>query len=201
MPENEQFTFVVDINRLIELKLGFEEYFIIHCISTNNEQLILSYVKNCKFIDTSVFKKLEADGYIRIKTTPNGVINFRLLSLAEKSESILCDRAAILDLEKQFGEFRKCYPLSVQAGKQVRRLQGNLKRCKQLYDKLLMETTHEILCKCAELYTQEKYKTNSQMYMQNLETWLHQRNYEQYLEDINKTTTFTDPNTKFTDDI
>ena len=104
-------------------------------------------------------------------------------------------------LEKQFGEFRKCYPLSVKSGNQVRRLQGNLKRCRQLYEKVLMETTHEILCKCAELYTQEKYRTNSQMYIQNLETWLHQRNYEQYLEDIDKTTTFTNPNTNFTDDI
>ena len=63
-----------------------------------------------------------------------------------------------------------------------------------------METTHEILCECAKLYTQEKFKTGNQIYMQNLETWLNQRNYEQYLDDIGKTTNFT-TNTNFTDDI
>lgn len=198
---NEELTFSVDINKLIELNLGFEAYFVLYCIAKEDEKLILSYVKNCKFIHTDVFKKLEADGYINIKETPNGVINFRLLSLAAKGKSLFYKTVSPLDMEKQFGEFRQCYPMTVKAGNQVRRLQGNLKRCRQLYEKLLMETTHETLCRCAELYTQEKYKTNSQMYMQNLETWLHQRNYEQYLEDISKTTNFATGSTDFTDDI
>ena len=65
-----------------------------------------------------------------------------------------------------------------------RRLHGNLKRAKELYNKLLLETTHDILCKAAKLYHQEKIRANSEMYMQDLSVWLNQKNYLLYVDDI-----------------
>lgn len=195
-----KFNFLVDINTLIAHKMGFESYFVLHCIATKNEALMLSYTRNCKLIDTTVFRQLEKNNYITIDGEKEGKIYFKLLSLASFGEEILRDSITPIDLEKQFGEFRACYPSSVKSGLTSRRLHGNLSKCKKLYEKLLMETTHEILCKCAELYTQEKFKTGNQIYMQNLETWLNQKNYEQYLDDVEKTTNFT-TNTDFTDDI
>ena len=78
-----------------------------------------------------------------------------------------------------------------------RPLQGNLSKCKKLYEKLLLETTHEILCKAADLYTDEKMKSGDQMFMQALEAWLFQKNYQIYLEDIDKPII----QNNFTDDI
>ena len=59
-----------------------------------------------------------------------------------------------------------------------------------------METTHDILCKTAQLYTQEQFKSG-QIYMQSLETWLFQKNYTQFLQDLDKQIEKAD----FTDDI
>ena len=197
---DNRFNFTVDINTLISNKIGFEAYFILKCIATRNEDLMLSYTRNCKLIDTAVFKQLQKDSFIDIKGDEEGKIYFKLLSLASKGEALVSESQVPFDLEKQFGEFRACYPASVKDKLTTRRLHGNLSKCRKLYEKLLMETTHEILCECAKLYTQEKFKTGNQIYMQNLETWLNQRNYEQYLDDIGKTTNFT-TNTNFTDDI
>lgn len=197
---DERFNFTIDINTLIKQKLGFEAYFILHCISTNDEDLMLSYIQNCKQINTDIFKQLQKDGLINIEENKEGKIYFKLLSLTNNSLERSFGPTPTIDLEKQFGEFRAFYPSNVKQGLTTRRLHGNLSKCKKLYEKLLMETTHEILCKCADLYTQEKFKTGNQIYMQNLETWLNQKNYEQYLDDIKKTTNFTTI-TNFTDDI
>ncbi len=85
--------------------------------------------------------------------------------------------------EHNFEDFRTFYPMRVKDGFISRPLHGNLKKCRSLYDKLLMETTHDLLCKCAKLYYEEKYNSNSLKYMQNLETWLNQKNYLLYIED------------------
>jgi len=194
-------TFEVDINTLIENKLGFEAYFVLYCLYTNDEELSSAYINNCKKIPTEVFTKLENDGYITVNTN-DGKIYFTLLSLTAKGESLLSNRKP-LQAENQFEEFRTHYPSSVKVpGKSVpRRLHSDLARCRKLYRNLMMETTHDILCKAADLYYEEKIKSGSTMYMQELATWLHQKNYQQYLEDINKTSNFTSKPPSFTDDI
>lgn len=194
-------TFEVDIYTLLESKLGFEAYFVLYCLYTNDEELISSYTSNCKKIQTEVFTKLETDGYITINTN-DGKIYFKLLSLTTRGKSLFDNRNPH-KVDSQFEEFRTHYPSSVKVpGKTVpRRLHSDLARCKKLYKNLMVETTHDILCKAADLYYQEKIKSGSTMYMQELATWLHQKNYQQYLEDINKTTTFTNSTPSFTDDI
>jgi hypothetical protein len=178
--------FEINIDTLFEAKLGFEAYFILYCIHTKNKQLITTYTTQCKKIETNIFKQLQTDGYLDIKNQSDHNIYFELLSLANKGIVLFSGINSTFDLEKQFGEFRTCYPMVVKEGLKSRRLHTDLSRCKKLYETLLMETTHDILCKCAKIYTAEKFKSNEQIYMQDLSTWLHQKNYLLYVEDVDK---------------
>mgnify|MGYP006274490927 CR=1 FL=1 len=192
--------FKIDIDKLIELNLSFEEYFVLYCIHTNNKKLITSYTNNCKKIKTYVFIDLESNGLINIKDRLDNNIYFELLSLTDKGKSLLSNRNP-LKSEDSFEEFRKFYPSIVRQGLETRRLHGNLKKCKSAYEKLLLETTHEILCKCATLYHREKIRSNSVIYMQNLETWLNQANYKQYLQDLEKEIVITNTENTQSEDI
>lgn len=175
--------FEFSINTVLESKLGFEAYFVLCCVHSKNKQLINNYTANCNKIDTKVFRKLQLDGFLDIKDHEGDSIYFDLLSLTSKGEAFF-ENHKTFDLEKQFGEFRLHYPMRVKEGFRSRPLQGNLSKCKKLYEKLLLETTHDILCKCAELYTNEKFKSGDQIFMQSLEAWLFQKNYQIYLNEI-----------------
>ena len=201
--------FKVDIDTILASKLGFEAYFVLYCLYTKNEQLLLSYCNKCKKINTDIFKELENSGLINIKINDKDRIYYELLSLTDKGQSLLMVKTdSVVNLldsttipeksEHNFEDFRTYYPSSVKEGYNTRRLHGNLKKCRSLYEKLLLETTHDMLCKCASLYYEEKYNSNSLKYMQNLETWLNQKNYIQYLDDarqLKETTNKTIENT------
>ena len=192
----------IDIDLLKTHKLGLEAYLILYCLINNNERLINEYIINCKKIPTEVFNKLRDEGYISYNTK-DGNITFRLLSVTEKGKSLYIGKPSSPNVTSQFEDFRKHYPNSVRIpGRTVpRRLHGDLARCRKLYSNLMMETTHEILCQAADMYYNEKLHSNSLQYMQDLATWLHQKNYQQYLEDIKKSANFTNKPTNFTDDI
>ena len=181
--------FKVDISKILASGLGFEAYFILYCLYTKDKQLIYDYTKKCKIINTKVFKELEEKKLIKIKAMPENNVYFELLSLTDEGRCLLLDagqsdtRCSALTSEHNFEEFLTYYPSMVKNGLTTRRLHGNRKKCRSFYDKLLLETTHDILCKCAKAYHNEKIRSNSVVFMQNLETWLNQRNYLQYIED------------------
>lgn len=181
--------FDVSMKTLVKHGLKFDAYLILHCLQKKNFDLISAYVSNCGAINTSIFNELEKQGYLKIDSQ-GGDIFFEHLFLTDKGKQLFTS----IDVDKLFGEFREFYPKSTPRG---RRLHGNLKRCKVLYAKLLEEVSHDVLCKCAKLYHEEKIRTNSQEYVQGLDVWLNQRNYEQYVEDIGKER----GDTAFTDDI
>lgn len=173
----------VNIKTILESKLGFEAHFVLYCIHNKTKDLIVQYTNQCKKINTDIFKSLESDGYLNITTTDTDKIYFELLSLTDKGQCLIAS-VRTLTSEKQFEEFKTFYPNKVKNGVEIRRLHGNLRKCKTSYEKLLLETSHDILCKCAKLYHNEKIRSNSEIYMQNLETWLNQKNYLQYVDDV-----------------
>jgi len=178
-------------DKIIDSKLGLEAFLILYCLSKNNKQLLQSYTNQCKKINTEIFKKLIDDDYLKVINGDLNKIYWELLSLTEKGAEILqkmetpMEETKSLMSDSNFEEFRKFYPSVVKSGFRTRRLHSDLKRSKDFYDKLLMETTHDILCKAAKLYHNEMIRSNSEFYMQNLPTWLNQKNYKQYLEEIN----------------
>lgn len=188
--------FEIDIKTLLESKLGFEAYFILYCIHTKDKDLITTYTLNCKKINTEIFNQLEKDDYLNISKRLDEHIHFEYLSLATRGHALFTV-ISTSQVEKQFGEFRTFYPMRVKEGLRSRPLQGNLAKCKKLYEKLLMETTHDVLCKTAQLYTTEMHKSGNQMFMQALEAWLFQKNYQIYADEASKPIV----ENNFTDDI
>jgi len=172
---------IIDVKTILEQGLSFEEYFIIYCVYKNDENLLHSYRNNVTF-PSDIFNILENKGFLNIKRAKNNLIFFESLSLTQKATELMKEDKTGLS---NFDEFRSFYPKIVHTHNGVpRRLHGNLKRAKELYNKLLLETTHDILCKAAKLYHQEKIRANSEMYMQDLSVWLNQKNYLLYVDDI-----------------
>lgn len=176
--------FQVDLKTLISLNLGFESYFLLYCIYSKDLELLSSYTKNCKLIDTSVFLNLANLGYITIEGEYNDktLFTFQMLGLTERGSGIFKSRISPAIAAQKFEDFRKNYPKEVKRGSRVlRRLQGDKNRCVNLYMNILNEgISHEVLCKAARIYSAEKQNDE---YIQLLVTWLSKREYEQYLND------------------
>ena len=184
---------ILDIDKIIDNKLGLEAYLILYCLYTKNKQLIQTYTNQCKKINTEIFNELIEANYISMNNSKDNKIYYELLSLTEQGALIAkkCLSPYVvkpnsLISEHNFEDFKHYYPSSVKEGVKSRKLHGDLRRCRISYDKLLLETTHDVLCKCAKLYHNEMIRSNSEYYMQNLVTWLNQANYKQYLEEANK---------------
>ncbi len=183
--------FVVDVKELSRLEIGLEAYLVLYCVFKKDERMLTTYTKKCKKIDTNIFSDLEGRGYVKINYEGGESVYFRSLSLTEKGNDLFSHKIITTPTLGNFDEFRACYPSSVKHGIEKRVLHSDLARCRKLYNELLGETTHEILCKCAKLYHNQQLKNNlvkpgSIMFTQALSAWLHQKNYLQYIDDINK---------------
>lgn len=172
-----------DLNILIEHKLSFEAYFIMFCLYNKKKDPLRRYTSNCRKIPNDVFDNLEKQGMIKISGNRE-IILYEDLELTDLGKNIINDKDNN-DYHKLFEELRLVYPKKTRGG---RVLHLDLKRCEQLYKKILKKdiTLHDKILKSAKLYHNEKLRTNSEEYMQNLASWLNQANYEHYFnEDVN----------------
>lgn len=199
---NKQF-----IETLINYELSLEGFLILYCLYIKDKDLLNSYTETCDKIKTDILQKLEYQELIKISSYDTHIY-FELLSLTEKGSRLislllqdcnpsLAGQTPLPRSEGNFDDFRTYYPKVIKQGGDIRRLHGNLPRCRKLYDKLLMETTHEILCKSAKAYYDEHKHSGNEKYMQNLETWLNKKMYLSYKEDLSDELEKTD----FTNDI
>lgn len=187
----------IELNTLVSLKLGFEAYFVLFSLYKKNEELIIAYTRTCKKIETAIFHNLQNDGYILIdeEALKTNIIRFKHLSLTDKGSLLFNDyEASRAEIRAKFDDFRSNYPKKTING---RYLHNNMSKCIDLYTKITQEITHEELCKCARLYVKAQKVANSEKYMQLLETWLNQKNYQQYLEEVE----IREEEDTFTDDI
>jgi len=175
--------FNIDLNILLGNQLTFEGYFILWCLNYKNETTLLEYIKECRKIPTEIFDLLEVQQLITIKRQQliNNKITFNSLEITKQGSNLF----EVQDFDQLFEELKQSYPKEVGNKLNKRRLHTDLKRCKALYKKIINDDIelHKNICKSAIMYHQEKLKTNSEIYMQNLATWLHQENYNQYLEE------------------
>lgn len=172
---------LISINKAIENSLTLEEYFIIYALFHNAEDILIAYTKKNK-INTVIFENLKLKGYINYKDEHKNELYFELLSLTDFG--LLVFNNPLDKSEYNFESFRKIYPTKVTDNFIVRRLHGNLAKCKKLYEKLLLETTDYNLSRCLKLYVDEQLKNNNGIYMKNLETWLSQKLYKNYIDDL-----------------
>lgn len=177
--------FNVSLETCLEKKIGFEAYFIMWCLYNSKEEDLLKYVEVCKQIPTEEFISLQEKGYLIIVPIYDDKgklqIHFHSMKLTKSGKDLF----EVADFNTLFEEFRTYYP---KTGGKDRKLQLDLKRCRALYKKAISNDIdrHKLLCICAKLYYEEKQRTNGQDYLQLMATWLHQENYEGYMDEAIK---------------
>lgn len=174
-------TIKINIKKLIEAKLTIESYFILECVYREDQTTLELYVKNSGKMDKFCFNNLIENSYLM---NIDGDITFDKLKLTPKALNIL-GYNSFLDHKRYFKELRAVYPKK--SGK--RSLHQDLNGCERKYKSIIdSEEMHTIILKCVELYLKELKDTGRMEYIQLLGTWINQRNYEQYLEDITNNT-------------
>ncbi len=168
----------ININNVIKSALNLEEYFILDCLNKGNKDLLEQYVRSCGIMEISRFDNLFKLGMIEAFDAEN--ILFSGLKLTPKAlKTCGWDKS----FEDYFKELRETYPK--QAGKSGRQLHKDLPRCKKLYREIVdCEDTHNMIIKAIKLDVEHHRKNGGLEYLQMLSTFLHQRNYEPYLEQL-----------------
>jgi len=186
----------INITELISLKLNLEGYLVLYCLYHKEKTLLRKYTTSCRKIDTEVFQELQKEEFITIANN-SGNLYYESLSLTDKgSQSVEAVSKDSKPLESDsnlkvshdgFTSFRSIYPNTVRRGEEKRQLHTDLERSEKLYNKLLLETTHDILCKAAKAYHEEHIKRNSEIFMKALPTWLNQKVYLAYIDNLEET--------------
>lgn len=182
--------FSVNFNKLFTNKLKIEEYFILFCLITENEELLIKYITHCGNIDTQVFQKLRNSGFIILSNEID--ITFSSISITDETKKLF-NMSQDTSFELLFRELLSTYPKSVKritGG--TRPLHNDLARCKKLYKSTLINKgeislnldLHQKILLCVQKYYKDHLKDNKQEFMQLLATFLSQRTWEQYLEEV-----------------
>lgn len=182
-------TISVDLNKLYANKLKLEDYFILYCLVNKDEELLVKYTTQCGGIDTNVFQKLRNSGFIILSDEVN--ITFNSIRITEQTKTLF-NVIEEDSFESLFTELRSVYPKSVKrltGG--VRPLHNDLPRCKKIYKQTLKDCNftlnidlHRKILLCVQKYHRDHLKDNKQEFMQLLVSFLHQRTWEQYIDEI-----------------
>jgi len=181
-----------NVNQLIVNKLTFEEYFLLFCIKYSHEGILISYVKNVSQYPDEVFEKLQEQGFLNYARNENGDILFRSLKLGDKAVTLFPLNNQ--SFEVCFAELKQTYPKKF--GERVLHLDNA--RCIELYKKAIINNgvvdleKHNLIIKCIKLEVEKRTNTGQLKFMQALPTYLHQKNWEPYIDELNNSTTEED---------
>ena len=180
----------VDLNKLYANKIKIEDWFILFCLVYDNEEMLMKYITTCGRIETLIFQRLRDSGFIILKNELN--ILFNEIEVTEQAKNLF-NVQDNTHFDTLFKELLSTYPKSVKritGG--TRPLHNDLQRCKKLYKLTLVDrvssslnkTLHQKILLCVQKYYRDHLKDNKQEFMQLLATFLSQRTWEQYLEDV-----------------
>ena len=85
-----------------------------------------------------------------------------------------------------FEELKNTYPKSIKGPNGAKRvLHTDMARCRKLYkDTVKIDVSlHNLILKCIKLYIKDKKEGNSVEFIQALPAFLHQRNWEGYIDE------------------
>ncbi len=178
----------IDIDKLIECDLSFDEYFLLLYLYNEDMDSIFKYFVGDNKLDLLTFRKLVVNGWIEDSLTFNDELgNLKLTDkFAKEFMGIIINKN--LNFDECFQQLREYYP--IKAGNSERRLQGNIDKCKKLYQFTIMkngkidEQLHNIILQCINFEINLRTKNRSLEYFQLLATWLGQRTWELYKEDV-----------------
>lgn len=194
-------TINVDLNKLYQNKLKLEDYFILYCLVNEDHESLVQYTTNCGGIETNRFYRLRDSGFIILEDEINITFSSIKTTLSTKT---LFNVHNNTHFDTCFKELLANYPTSVKrmtGG--VRRLHNDLPRCKKLYKLCLVSfgnidiDLHRKILLCVQMYHREHLKDNKQEFMQLLATFLHQKTWEQYINEVSNLEVLPKPNTDY----
>lgn len=181
----------INLQKLLENKLKIEDYFVLFCLVHNDEEMLMRYITTTGRIETLTFQRLRDSGFIILRNEIN--ILFNEIEVTEQAKNLFNAQNNNVDFDPLFKELLSTYPKSVKrVTGGTRPLHNDLQRCKKLYKLTLVDrvssslnkTLHQKILLCVQKYYRDHLKDNKQEFMQLLATFLSQRTWEQYLEDV-----------------
>ena len=172
----------IDVKKLIKSGLSIEQYFVLTCLANNYQELLEKYVDSSGKIDKSVFSYLIDDGWVLID---GDSIIFSNIKITQKSIELF-ELSNKLDYKRFFQELKDTYPKRIKIGpKKFRSLHQNLEDCERKYKAIVdSEDMHNKILKCVKMYVQEVENAGKAEFMQMLSTWINQKNYLMYIDDV-----------------
>jgi len=193
----------VDLNKLYASKLKLEDYFILFCLVNDAQDALINYTTHCGSIDTKTFFRLRDSGFIILEDEVTITFSSIKTTLTAKKLFNVGDNQ---QFDLLFKELLVNYPKSVKritGG--TRPLHNDLTRCKKLYKLTILDRSigsvnielHQKIQLCVQKYYRDHLKDNKQEFMQLLATFLQQKTWEQYLDDVNNLEVLPKPNTDY----
>lgn len=180
----------VNVEKLIDLKLSLEGFFILNCLYNDEGNLLERYCKNSVYkIPTRVFEQLKNENYIEIKEgTKDFTLDNMILTDRFKLEVLGLKDLQATTFDIAFQQLREHYPTKTPNG---RRLHQDVERCKKLYKNIICpigtkvdDELHSVILQCINFIINEKSKNRSLDYLQMLPTFLSQKTWETVKEDV-----------------
>jgi len=184
----------VDLGKVLSLKLSLEGYFVLYCIYNKEGDILLNYVSNVNKIPSLVFKSLIDDGYLIYFGEPSVSPKYNLdnIKLTDKYQKVVLGVTNLknISFDDAFQQLRDHYPSK--AGLSDRRLHSDLIRCQNLYKTAIVkngvvnEELHSVILQCINYEINLRHKNKSLEYLKMLPTWLSQKDWEMYIDDVEK---------------
>lgn len=183
----------VNLNKLIGLKIPLEGFMIMHLLHSEEREILSSYVVNVRKIPTEVFQDLVNKGYLINSSEDPASFTIDSIELTDKFKSEILKVPSVkgVTFDQAFEQVREHFPSKVTdpAGG-VRRLQSDIDRCKKLYKAVIIssgevdEELHKLILLCIDLEKSERVRSRSVQYWKLLPTYLSQKGWEVYMEDV-----------------
>ena len=171
---------IIDYDKILNSDLTIDQYCILQIIAKEHRSFLEKYVTKYGKIDMSVFNILNKKGYLDII---GDNITFNSLKITEKTK-VLFDLNT-LDHKWFFKELKDAYPKRVKINKRTRSLHQNMEDCEKKYKQIVdSEETHKKILKCVKAYVKELEDSGRLEFIQMLSTWINQKNYQTYIEEI-----------------
>ncbi len=170
----------IDISKLIKFSLSLEQFLITDCVYRNRQNLLEQWVTKFGSFDKESFNQLIEKGYL---FPINEQITYDVLKLTPKYYNDF-ELETNLNHEKYFAELQEIFPRKVK-GRSA--LQTNLSNCRKKYKEICTsEEKHKLVLECLKLYINDLTKTGKLEFIQSLPTWLNQKSYEGYIDEVEK---------------
>jgi hypothetical protein len=177
------------IERCLASSLNLYQYFILNSLYNEEGEKIVQYCISVEKILTKDFIYLIDKGYLEeVKDRKLIEINDLILTDKFASEILKISNTKNITFDVAFNQLREHFPSK--AGNSERRLQGDVERCKRLYQNTIVKNgkidieLHSVILQCINYEIKMKTKSRSLEYFKLLATWLSKEEWRLYYDDV-----------------